>query len=177
MRKPIAAVAFVCGLAASVTGPAELPARVCANYGNDPRLERLRSFLEGYQCPAAEHAEEFLFAADLHGLDWRLLPSIAFVETGAGKTAQGNNLFGWDSGRQEFETPVHGLHWVAWRLAKSELYAGKSTRALLRTYNPRPRYAELVLAVMNRLGSGDQADLLSPPAGGWRRTARRESAQ
>ncbi len=177
MRKQIVATVFACSLAARMTGPAELPERVCANYEGDPRLERLRSFFEGYRCPAAEHAEEFLFASELHGLDWRLLPSIAFVETGAGKTARGNNLFGWDSGRQEFETPVHAIHWVAWRLGNSKLYAGRSARALLRVYNPRAGYAELVLAVMRRLSPEDQTGPLNPPTDGWRHKGRPESAQ
>lgn len=177
MRIRIAAVVFACSLAVEATGPAETPARICANYEADPRLARLRAFFEGYRCPAAEHAEQFLLAADLHGLDWRLLPSIAFVETGAGKTARGNNLFGWDSGRQQFETPVQAVHWVAWRLAQSKLYAGKSPRALLRVYNPHPRYAELVFAIMNRLGPQDEAARLSPPADGSQRTVRRESAR
>lgn len=177
MKRSCAAAVLTLALAATVTGPAELSAKVCANYENDPRLERLRAFFEGYRCPAAEHAEHFLLAADVHGLDWRLLPSIAFVETGAGKTARGNNLFGWDSGRQQFETPVQAVHWVAWRLATSKLYSGKMLRSLLRVYNPHPRYAELVLAVMNRLGPEDPAELLNPPAGGSQSTGRQESAR
>lgn len=177
MGRQIAVVVLACGLTADATGPAELPERVCAKYDDDPRLERIRSFFESYRCPAAEHAEHFLLAADLHGLDWRLLPSIALVETGGGKTARGNNLFGWDSGRQQFETPVHAVHWVAWRLASSKLYAGKTGRALLRVYNPHPRYAELVLAVMRRLDSQEGTGSVSPPANGWRHTGRRESAR
>jgi len=150
MRRWIAAL-FVFGLAASITGPSERPERICANYDEDRRLSRLKSFFETYDCPAREHAEEFILAADLHGLDWRLLPSIAFVETGAGKTSRGNNLFGWDSGRGQFPSVPHAIHWVAWRLASSPLYAGKTPEAILRTYNSRPRYAGLVLTVMNRL--------------------------
>ncbi|MGC8793029.1 MAG: hypothetical protein ACP5U2_06525 [Bryobacteraceae bacterium] len=151
MRTKIATTVLACGLAASVTGPAQLPPRICAQYDGDPRLERLRSFFEAYRCPAAPYAREFLLAADLHGLDWRLLPSIAFVETGAGKTAQGNNLFGWDSGRTEFASVPHAIHWVAWRLATSRLYADKDLGALLRTYNPRPRYPRVVNSIMTRL--------------------------
>jgi hypothetical protein len=139
--------------AAPAIGPSELPERVCKNYEADPRLTRLLSFFQTYDCPAREHAEEFILAADLHGLDWRLLPSIAFVETGAGKTSRGNNLFGWDSGRQEFPSVPHAIHWVAWRLASSKLYAGKTPDSILRTYNPRSRYAGLVQFVMKQIAA------------------------
>ena len=151
MRGIVAVLLFLA--ATPAIGPSELPERLCKNYEADPRLGRLVSFFEAYECPARDHAEEFLFAADLHGLDWRLLPSIAFVETGAGKTARGNNLFGWNSGRSEFPSVPHGIHWVAWRLSSSKLYAGKTTEAVLRTYNPHPRYAGLVKLVMKRLAA------------------------
>jgi len=151
MRATLAVLLFLAVTPA--IGPSELPERICKNYQADPRLQRLLYFFETYECPARDHAEEFLFAADLHGLDWRLLPSIAFVETGGGKTARGNNLFGWDSGRSEFPSVPDGIHWVAWRLANSKLYAGKPADAVLRTYNPHPRYAGLVKLVMKQIAA------------------------
>jgi hypothetical protein len=45
------------------------------DYRNDPRLETLRTFFRGANCPAAEYAAAFLEAADYNALDWRLLPS------------------------------------------------------------------------------------------------------
>jgi hypothetical protein len=117
----------------------------------DPRLYCIRQFFLTRDCPAHLYAEDFVAAADENGLDWRLLPSIAFVETGAGKTAQGNNLFGWDSGRAQFASVPHAIHWVAWRLASSSLYARKDRVELLRTYNPRPQYWRVVSSIMTRL--------------------------
>ena len=62
----------------------------------DPRLNFLRAFFKQGNCPAAELSPVFLEAADRYALDWRLLPSLSFVETSGGKAARNNNLFGWD---------------------------------------------------------------------------------
>ena len=47
--------------------------------------ESLRNFFDKYKCPITNLAGAFIEAADRHGLDWRLLPSIVFLETGGGK--------------------------------------------------------------------------------------------
>src|SRR5260370_11913805 len=65
----------------------------------DPRLPVLENFFAARHCPVRSLAEEFLIAADTNRLDWRLLPSISFVESGGGKVARNNNIFGWNSGR------------------------------------------------------------------------------
>ena len=121
------------------------------SYEDDARLLILKSFFEDRNAPASALAEEFLMVADRHKLDWRLLPSICFVETGGGKAANGNNLFGWDSGRAEFASMRDSIHHVAARLAESELYRDKQLDEKLSVYNPFPHYGPLVKSVMNRL--------------------------
>ena len=68
----------------------------------DARLEAIRGFFERTRCPASEYSQAFLDAADDSGLDWRLLPSISFVESTGGKAAPYNNIFGWDNGQSRF---------------------------------------------------------------------------
>src|SRR5271165_121963 len=68
----------------------------------DLRGAILRKFMKEKDCPAQDFAEVFIAEADHHGLDWRLLPSLAFVESGAGKRSRGNNIFGWNNGRNSF---------------------------------------------------------------------------
>ena len=63
------------------------------------RLARLQAFFGKSDCPAKAYSDEFLTTADRYDLDWRLLPSISYVESTGGKSARNNNLFGWDSGR------------------------------------------------------------------------------
>ena len=47
----------------------------------DDRLTQLRQFFRQKGAPVEHLAEEFLAAADRHSLDWRLLPSLAIIET------------------------------------------------------------------------------------------------
>ena len=117
----------------------------------DSRLDVLRAFFQDAGCPAAAYAEAFLEAADDYNLDWRLLPSLSWVESTGGKTARNNNFFGWNSGRTQFPTPAAGIHLVGYQLSHSGLYRSKSLDRLLITYNPDPDYVQLVKSVMRRI--------------------------
>jgi hypothetical protein len=116
------------------------------DYRDDPRLERLRAFFHKADCPAQQYADAFLAAADRYDLDWRLLPSLSYIESTGGKAARNNNFFGW--GAAVFSTPSAGIHEVGYRLANSVLYRDKDLDDLLGTYNPLPEYAQKVKSVM-----------------------------
>jgi hypothetical protein len=96
-------------------------------------------------------APDFLAAADRHGLDWRLLPSISLVESGGGKNAAKNNIFGWDSARRGFTSIRGSIDLVASRIAHSKLYRNKDLDGILATYNPRAGYPARVKSVMKRI--------------------------
>ena len=117
----------------------------------DVRLAVLRHFFEKFDCPAAAYASEFLSAADTYQLDWRLLPSISFVESAGGKAAPNNNIFGWDNGRAQFATPVAGIYKVARQLAYSDVYRNKDLDTVLTVYNPIGPYARSVKSVMQQI--------------------------
>jgi hypothetical protein len=131
--------------------PQYLPAAPSADYREDPRTSVLRSFFAKQDCPAQHYTEEFIQAADRYELDWRLLPSLAYVESTGGKAARNNNLFGWDSGRAEFSSPTAGIHEVGYRLTHSALYKDKDLDGVLTTYNPDTDYARKVKAVMQQI--------------------------
>ena len=117
----------------------------------DPRLARLTGFFHGR--PAEQFAGRFLEESDNHGLDWRLLPSLAFVETGGGKRVhRANNWFGWNSGRARFRTVEDAIHTVAEKLSESDRYKGKSLTAVLRIYNRNPSYPLRIRKVMEKIG-------------------------
>ncbi|HTQ58449.1 MAG TPA: hypothetical protein VMI94_28500 [Bryobacteraceae bacterium] len=118
---------------------------------NDPRLACLRNFFGQGNCPAAKLSSTFLEAADLYGLDWRLLPSLSFVETSGGKAAPHNNLFGWDSGRAAFSSAAACVRSVAYSLTHSTLYKGKDIDGILKTYNQKANYGRKVKDVMRRI--------------------------
>jgi len=121
----------------------------------DPRLDSLKKFFEERGCPALAVAEVFLQAADAYGLDWRLLPSISFVESTGGKQLKNNNLFGWDSGRAQFASLSSAIHAVAFALANSSLYKDKDLDTVLETYNPDAEYAQKVKSVMQRISPSE----------------------
>src|SRR5664279_3698224 len=143
---------FVMGLVTApvVLSPRQAPAPA-PDYRTDPRLETLRTFFRNGDCPAAEFAAAFLEAADYNELDWRLLPSLSYVESTGGKSARNNNIFGWDSGRAHFPSPIASIHAVGYRLAHSILYKDKELDKLLATYNPNLEYVRKVKSVMRRI--------------------------
>src|ERR1019366_8018383 len=147
---------FVMGLVTApvVLSPRQAPAPA-PDYRTDPRLETLRTFFRNAASPAVEYAAAFLEAADYNELDWRLLPSLSYVETTGGKSARHNNLFGWDSGHAEFASPVAGIHAVGYRLSHSDLYKDKKLDKLLSTYNPNAEYGRKVKSVMQRIAPSE----------------------
>ena len=125
------------------------------SYQHDPRLKTLQKFFRRAGCPAQKYSDVFLEAADVYDLDWRLLPSISFIESTGGKLAKNNNIFGWDSGRADFASPTEGIHTVGYRLAHSDLYRDKDVDAILATYNPNADYAAKVKSVMRRISPSE----------------------
>ena len=117
----------------------------------DLREAVLRRFFKDHQCPAEKFAGVFVAEADAHHLDWRLLPSLAFVETGAGKQAKGNNLFGWANGKTRFGSISEAIHEVATALAEGRPYRNKDLVGKLRAYNQNIGYQALVSGVMERI--------------------------
>ncbi|HEY7210719.1 MAG TPA: hypothetical protein VH477_10650 [Bryobacteraceae bacterium] len=121
----------------------------------DPRATRLHRFLAGLHCPVASMAEDFVHAADDNHLDWRLLPSIAVIESGGGKAYRSNNIFGWDQGLMPFPSIRAGLHLVAFKLGRSPLYRNQDVPGKLHYYNPDESYPGKVMAVMNRISPAE----------------------
>jgi hypothetical protein len=146
----LAVFAGMVSLPASLA-PQRLPAPPPADYRGDSRSQALRTFFEKQDCPARQYVAEFLNAADRYRLDWRLLPSLAYVESTGGKAARNNNWFGWDSGRAHFSSAVAGIQEVGYRLTHSILYKGKDLDGVLSTYNRSAAYAVRVKSVMRQI--------------------------
>ncbi len=118
----------------------------------DSRLVRLQRFFEEKACPAHRFAEDFIEAADRNSLDWRLLPSIAMIESGGGKAYRNNNILGWGNGNLRFHSIREGIQEVARILATSPLYRNKTVDQMLRAFNPEhDDYAGRVKMVMRQI--------------------------
>jgi hypothetical protein len=122
----------------------------------DLRETILRKFLRDKHCPDQQYTEVFLAEADAHGLDWRLLPSLAMVESGGGRTGRGNNLFGWANGKQTFTSIGEAIHTVASALAHGRSYRGKDVAGKLSAYNQATDYPAMVLDIMRQISPRQQ---------------------
>lgn len=153
MRKIISSglVVFAGCVSPIALSPRQGPKTEAPDYRKDPRFEVLRRFFEKAGCPAKAYSHVFLEAADHYHLDWRLLPSISFVESTGGKAAPNNNMFGWDSGKAHFASPTVGIHTVGYNLSHASQYRRKNLDQLLATYNPNSDYAQKVKSVMRRI--------------------------
>ncbi len=121
-------------------------------------VETLARYFQAVKSPLEEHSIEFVEAAKRYGIDWRLLPALAMVETAGGRAGvRGHNVFGW--GRARFDSPKEAIWTVAEQLGEGESYRGKSTREKLIVYNPRHRaFPSRVIKVMDAIGPVDRGD-------------------
>lgn len=153
MKKLSKGIVVFAGLLAAPPTAHRLPQ--ISYFQEDVRLTRLQQFFQGRGSPIDGLSQDFLDAADSYQLDWRLLPSIAVIESGGGKEYRNNNIFGWDSCKTVFPSVRAGIHSVARYLGESKLYKDKDLDELLDTYNTNGEYAERVKAVMEKLGPAD----------------------
>lgn len=151
MRKLLTGGIIFLGVVSLPVATSPRPVKSAPDYKDDPRLHLLRKFFRQAECPAERFAHSFLQAADTYHLDWRLLPSISFVESTGGKAARNNNMFGWDSGRARFDSMEAGIHAVGYYLSHLGVYRGKTLDNLLATYNPNAKYAHTVKLVMRSI--------------------------
>jgi hypothetical protein len=124
----------------------------------DLREAILRKFFRDNHCPAEGYARIFVEEADAHGLDWRLLPSLSLIETGGGKHAPGNNLFGWANGKSTFDSFSAAIHHVATFLEIGKPYKGKDLDGKLLTYNHSRDYKDHVTDVMRQIAPNAQLE-------------------
>lgn len=86
----------------------------------DPRIKVLEDYLNEYDSPLAPHAKSFVEASDKYNLDWRLLVSIAGLESGYGKHLPANSHNGWGWGYNNGTVK----HFVSWDVAIEEISRG-----------------------------------------------------
>jgi hypothetical protein len=125
----------------------------------DLREAILRKFLRDKHCPDQEYTELFIAEADAYHLDWRLLPSLALVETGGGRVAKGNNIFGWANGKSTFTSIGEAMHHVARALSLGRAYRGKDLDGKLAAFNQGTDYGAMVRDIMNQISPRPQVEV------------------
>lgn len=120
---------------------------------SDPRVEKIRLFFIRNNSPGAKYAKLFVQVADANNIDWKLLPTFAFIETGGGRVHRNNNIFGWDSGKARFKTIEDGIRYVGRALTLGP-YKSKTPAQKVRVYNVHRRYhlyADKVMKTLNEV--------------------------
>ena len=125
----------------------------------DSRAQQIDAYFAKWDLPLAGQGAAFVAAADKYDLDWRLVASIAMIESTGGKFACGKNPFGWGSCKIRFNSYEEAIETVSKHLAgkhknTARYYANKNTVQILQAYNPPsivPDYAQKVMRVMNKI--------------------------
>ncbi len=130
----------------------------------DKRAIKLKKFLESYGSPLAEYAENFIESADKYGLDWKLVPAIAGVESTFGKNipAGSFNAYGWANGAFYFESWEQSIDLVSETLKEKYIDRGLDTPYKMGpVYAPPSKtWAYKVIYFMNKLECFGELDCL-----------------
>lgn len=131
----------------------------------DGRAKILSHYLAQFNSPMQYHAQDFIDASDTYNLDWKLLPSIAGVESTFGKHIPGGfNAYGWGVyGTQAiyFSSWRDGMFTVAKGLRENYLNRGLTDPyAINRIYAASPVWGRNVtyfIQDIDRFAKGYQA--------------------
>lgn len=95
----------------------------------DYRVYKLANFLASQNSPLVYYAPDFVYFADKYGLDYRLLPAIAGVEsTFARNYIYGSyNAYGWGGGVIYFSSWADGIEKISAGLRNNYLNRGAQT--------------------------------------------------
>lgn len=124
----------------------------------DYRAEILENYLIEVNSPLAPYSKSFIKNADKYNLDWRLLVSIAGLESDYGKRIPANSNNGWGWGYNNGTVK----HFVSWDEAIEEISRGLRQGYLKEldhsdpyvigpTYAASPTWADRVTNYINRL--------------------------
>lgn len=122
----------------------------------DKRARILQSYLAKYNSPLQDQAQNFIEAADIYKLDWKLVPSIAGVESTFGKFIPGGyNAWGWGVyGNQAiyFKSWKEGIFTVSEGLRKNYFDKGLTNPYIInKVYAASPTWGAKVSYFLNDL--------------------------
>lgn len=127
---------FVVHISNAKTKTAELEPKNGAfeiGYKKLDRTQALKEFFKKYNSPLIDSADTFVRVADQYGLDYRLLPSIACMESGCAKfyIKETHNPFGWGGGYIKFDSYDEAIENVGKGLNDIYLSRGLTTPELI----------------------------------------------
>ena len=132
------------------------------------KADAIDSYFKAHDMPLFGTGMKMVEEAEKNDLDWRLLPAIATRESTGGKNdckKVTHNAFGWGSCKIGFNSNEEAIETVALNLGgnnpkTARHYDNKTTKQILRAYNPPsivPHYVEQVMSIMKDIGEADAA--------------------
>ncbi len=148
---PQTADAKVAATSAALTTPMELQLKA-----DDNRAKILRAYLQSRNSPLADHAGTFVREADKNGLDWKLVASIAGLESSFGLHIPHDSYNGWGYGVygdnvRHFESWDNGIAVVSNALREDymEKWGATTIPEIGKIYAASPTWAQRVQFFMN----------------------------
>ncbi len=122
----------------------------------DPKALVLKEYFAKYNSPLENYAQDFIDASEEYDMDWKLVPSIAGVESTFGKfTPGGKNAWGWGvygSQALYFSSWRDGIFTVSQGLKENYLNKGLTEPySMNRIYATSPTWGSKVTYFMNDL--------------------------
>ncbi len=117
---------------------------------DEVKVEKIRVYLESRNSPLAEYAEEFVRAADEHGIDYRIVAAISIIESEGGKkNFRPYNAWGW--GKKSFSSWEEGINTVSASIGRYYSKGLTTPRLISYSYCPpnADAWASKVQGVMN----------------------------
>ena len=132
----------------------------------DLRVQALKNVFAKYNSPLVESAEFYVKRADEHGIDWKLLPAIAGLESTFGNRMidATHNAYGWGSGKIYFESWDDGINTILGSLRTRYIDRGATTVYEIGSiYAESPTWAVRVEYFMNEIAEEYQKLSLQRP--------------
>ena len=137
---------------------AQLQPEITTEAKNDHRVKILEGYLNEYNSPLATHARSFIESADKYDLDWKLLVSIAGLESSYGKHIPQNSHNGWGWGYnngsvKHFENWDAAIEEISKGLRENYLFDNKESDPYIigPKYAASPTWAQRVTYFMNKI--------------------------
>jgi len=105
----------------------------------DKRVVALENIFAKYNSPLKGQAKHYVYYADMHNIDWKLLPAISGLESTFARFMMpgSHNAYGWGGGHIYFKSWEEGIDKISHALRKNYYDRGADT-----IYEIGPIYAE-----------------------------------
>jgi len=141
--------------AANIAQASAVPKKMVIDDYIDWRQLKLYAFLKKKDSSLARYSSDFIKAADAWGIDWRLLPAIAGLESCfAHRMVPGTyNAYGWGGGYIAFDSWPDSIEHISKRLREIYYDNGLVTPTQIGPIYapPNPNWGNLIASIMNRI--------------------------